>query len=417
MLNKKYIEIKECRLCGCQDLISLIDFGLVALGNNLQDNKENSLKASKYPLEVVRCISCNHFQLSCAVDPNLLYATNYTYLSGVGKSFVTHINKYVDWIETKTNISKSALILDVGSNDGTCLEVFKKKGYAVCGIDPAKLAVKISREKGIFTINNFFNNKTANDIINMFGKIDLITSQNVLAHVDNLKETFANIHYLLKDDGFFVFEVGYFKNVIETVCFDTIYHEHIDYHHASPLIKHLSSLGFETLSIEQNEIQGGSIRILLKKSSRKYISNQAKEFLSKEVKSVIYQNKNLSNWSNEINNICKNIRDIVKKEKNRGMNCLAYGSPTKATLLLKMTKLNSSDIKFIIEDNDHKVGKFLPNNGISIHSINRLNFNEPVVIIILAWNFYQDIIKKLKMLYKVPIKVIIPLPKVKVIDL
>ena len=88
------------------------------------------------------------------------------------------------------------------------------------------------------------------------------------------------------------------------------------------------------------------------------------------------------------------------------MNCLAYGSPTKATLLLKMTKLNSSDIKFIIEDNDHKVGKFLPNNGISIHSLNRLNFNEPVVIIILAWNFYQDIIKKLKMLYKGSIKVI-----------
>jgi len=417
MQNKTFRYITECRLCNSKKLSSLINFDLIALGNNLQNKKQKALNVDEYPLEVFVCQECNHFQLSCAINPNILYATNYTYLSGVGLSFVKHIKKYVNWIEKKTNLPNQSVVIDIGSNDGTCLEVFKKKGYIVCGVDPAKIAVNISRDKNIFTINDFFNETTVHEIISHFGKVDLITSQNVLAHVDDLKSTFINIFNLLKHDGYFVFEVGYFKNVLESGCFDTIYHEHIDYHHGSSLSSYLCSIGFDVISISVNQVQGGSLRILLQKSGKGIVYDEAKKFLINERQSILYNKLFLKKWSQKVFDICYNINSIVKNEKMKDIPCYAYGSPTKAILLLKMTNLSSNDINYIVEDNEYKVGKFLPKTAIPIFHLNQLDFKKPAIIIILAWNFSDDIIDKLKKIYKAPVKIIIPLPETKILDI
>jgi len=417
MPNSNFRYVSKCRLCDSKKLSTFINFGRVPLGNNLLEDQNSALEADEYPLEVMCCEDCNHYQLNCAVNPNILYATNYTYLSGVGLSFLKHIKSYVQWVEDRTSISRSSIIVDIGSNDGTCLEKFKQKGYQVCGVDPAKLAVDISQKKGIFTINNFFNEEVYQEIINKFGKVDLITSQNVLAHVDDIKYTFNKIYDLLKDNGYFVFEVGYFKNVLELGTFDTIYHEHIDYHHGLPLVKLLCSIGFEVIEIESNDIQGGSIRMLLKKNGSGFINDAPKKFLFEEKRSVIYDKEFLNHWDKKIFANCSEIKKIVKKEKENGVPCYAYGSPTKATLLLKMTELTSDDIDFVVEDNEHKVGKFLPKSNLPIISVNHLNFNKEAIIIILAWNFSDDIVNKLKKLYKAPIKVVIPIPQLKVFDL
>ena len=418
MLNNKYFKLtNECRLCKSKNLMSFVDFGSVALGNNLQDSKENALNANEYPLEIFRCLNCNHFQLSGKVDPEDLYATNYTYLSGIGSSFVTHIKKYVSWIEGKTNLLKNSVVVEIGSNDGSCLEVFKKKGYKVCGVDPASLAAKIANDKGVFTINNFFNDDVVNTIVNKFGSADIVTSQNVLAHVDDLRGTFQNIYYLLKKNGFFVFEIGYFKEVLRSGCFDTIYHEHIDYHHGSPLANYLCSIGFDLIHIETNEIQGGSLRLLLQKTGNGIVSNQAQIFLKEEKKSIIYDDNFLVSWSASIFKMASKLNMIIKEEKKGNVQCFAYGSPTKAVLLLKTSLLKDIDIDFIVEDNTYKVGKYIPSSGIPIYSTNDIDFNKSVVILILAWNFCDDIVLKLKKLYNVPVKIIVPLPKLKVFDL
>ena len=413
----KFTNIKKCRLCEAEKFSNLIDFGEVALGNNLENTITKAVSSDQYPLQVLNCLECNHFQLSCSVNPTLLYATNYTYLSGVGLSFVQHIKKYVGWVKEKTKLPVSSFIVDIGSNDGTCLEAFKKHGYKVCGVDPAQLPAKIANEKNIFTMNSFFNEETSNQIIRKFGKADLITSQNVLAHVDNLRETFKNIYKLLKNNGFFVFEIGYFRSVLELGCFDTIYHEHLDYHHGAPLVKYLSTLGFDVLNIEVNAIQGGSLRLLMQKTGKGNVSKQAKSFLINEMKSVLHDKKYLQQWSKKILNFCKNLEDATRKLLEENTLCFAYGSPTKATLLLKMNNFLEENIKFVVEDNKNKVGKFLPRNGLPIRDLKELDFKKTAVIIILAWNFSEDIIRKLKKLYKAKVKVIIPLPELKVLEI
>ena len=416
-LKNDFSEIIVCRLCNSINIQKFIDFGSTPLGNNLQEKKESSKKVESYDLKVMRCNDCQHFQLSVSILPQILYATNYTYLSGIGPSFVEHIKKYVTWVLDKTCLQTPGVIVDIGSNDGTCLKFFKQKGYSVCGVDPAQKPSEIANSNDIFTINNFFNNNIARDILDQFGEVDIVTSQNVLAHIDNIISTFENIYKILKIGGYFVFEIGYFKNVIETKCFDTIYHEHLDYHHANPLVKVLTRLGFDIINISENNIQGGSLRILLQKTGLGIIKKQPKKFLENEKKSILYDISKLNSWSSDIKKTMSYFKKLFLKYKLKDKICFGYGAPTKSTLLLKMSKLHEDEISFIVDDNKLKVGKFLPATSIPIKSSNVIEFNKEAVIIIFAWNFADDIIKILKKKYLVPITIIIPLPYPKVITI
>lgn len=409
-----------CRLCSDSHLKEVFDFGEVPLGNNLQHSSIDALHVDQFHLNVMRCQECGHFQLGYSVAKELMYATNYTYLSGIGKAFVKHIQEYVGWTKKICNLHDNALVLDVGSNDGTCLSVFKEQGFNVLGIDPAELPASIANKNGIPTINDFFNSKTADKLIEDYGYLDLVTSQNVLAHVENLRETFENIYKVLKPNGYFVFEVGYFYEVLKSKCFDTIYHEHIDYHHAAPLALHLSSLGFDVLDFSVNSIQGGSLRVLLKKTGFGSISHEAQNFIIEEKKSILYDPFFLENWIKNIQSSMRALKDSVARYQNEGFKIIGYGAPTKATLLLTLSGLSNNAINFICEDNQFKIGRYLPKTSIMIHPTSDL---EPFlnkyksVILILAWNFADDIIEKLKSKVKSPTVLIIPLPNLRVITI
>ncbi len=409
---------KNCRLCNSINLEKFINFGNVPIGNNLLNSKKKSFSVDKYPLKVLRCKKCNHFQLSYKVSPKTLYAKNYTYLSGVAPSFKKHFNQYVKWIVKKCNLKNKNLILDVGSNDGTCLQEFKKKNFNVIGVDPAKIPAKIANKKGINTINDFFNENSANKIKKKFGKVDFVTSHNVLAHIEENKEVFKNIYNILKQDGYFCFEVGYFLDVLRNNYFDTIYHEHLDYHHAYPLTKFLKKIGFSILNIETNKIQGGSIRILCKKESKNYIYDQAKNFLKKEKISIIFNKNFLSNWEKNVYGNCFNLNQLINEKINLGYNVIGYGAPTKAVLLSKLSKFDNNLLKLTVEDNRKKINKYIPGTNIKIIDARILKSLKPKFILLFAWNFYSDILKILKKKFKKDkIFIIIPLPKIKIIKL
>ena len=416
-IHKSTRALKECRLCGSSDLGRFIDFGQVPLGNNLQLTSQQAKEVETFKLDVMRCHQCGHFQLGQAVAPELLYATNYTYLSGIGYSFVRHIASYAQWIDEHCDLPAQAVVVDVGSNDGTCLKAFQTRGYTVCGVDPASLAAGIANENGIPTINSFFDSIAVKDIINRFGRADFVTSQNVLAHVDELGDVFCNIYDLLNDGGYFAFEIGYFREVLLKGCFDTIYHEHLDYHHAGPLARHLCVLGFDLLDLSVNSVQGGSLRLLLKKTGNGAISSQAQIFLDAEKQSVLCDEEFLSNWPRKIESSMAEFHNLLSEEAIRGARIAAYGAPTKATLLTKLAKLSASEIAFVVEDNPHKVGRFLPGSGIPIHQTSELMSFQSEIIVLLAWNFADDIIAKLRGKFNTPVKIVIPLPDLRVINL
>jgi len=418
-VQKKYKKIHKCRLCKKKNLKSFVNFGAVPLGNDLLKTFNKAVKAKTYPLKVLKCLNCNHFQLSHSVSPKILYQTNYTYLSGVSDTFKLHFKKYVDWINRYTKLYnlKKAKVLDIGSNDGTCLVYFKKKGCRVLGVDPAFLPAKIANNNGIETINDFFNDKISSNIINKFGKFNFITSHNVLAHVENLENIFKLIFNTLENKGFFCFEIGYFLKVLKNNYFDTIYHEHLDYHHATPLFVFLNKIGFSIKRISTNKIQGGSLRILCQKKLIVKNNKQAIDFINIEKNSILFDSNFLNNWNNNIYENMSKIKKIVNFYMKKKYDIIGYGSPTKIVLMLKIANLNFKDIRYVIEDNKLKIGRFLPKTGIKINKFNINNVKKPVVIIVFAWNFFEEIVKKTKSTLPKNSKIICPLPQTKIISL
>lgn len=406
-----YKKINSCRICNSKKIKKIYNFGLMPIGNDLQNNILKSLECKKYPLKLINCLKCNHFQLSISVNPKLLYAKNYTYLTGVTKTFKEHFENYSKWIIKKCKLTNNSLILDIGSNDGTCLSFFKKKNIKVLGIDPAKKPSFIANKNKIPTLNQFFNKKTAVEIESKYGKFDFITSHNVLAHTENIQEIFLSIYDLLKEDAYFCFEIGYFKEVIKNNLFDTIYHEHLDYHHAKPLVNLLQQIGFSVIDLSVNKIQGGTLRFLLKKTKFE-ISKKVIQFLKKEKK--FFDTLNVKKKIKNFEITLLKLNSQIKKEISKNRTIYAYGSPTKASLLLIKSKLNQNMIKNSFEDNRLKCGKYIPGSDIKIISSKKIKMSLKSVIIILAWNFSKEIEMKLKKLNIKDIKLFIPLPKLNV---
>jgi SAM-dependent methyltransferase len=410
-------KIVTCRLCGSRDINDFVDFGSVPLGNNLQTKVQDALAAEIYPLDLTKCDTCGHFQLGHAVDPNILYTTNYTYLSGIGTSFVRHFDEYAAWVVARCDLPLNPVMIDVGSNDGTCLKAFKQRGFAVCGVDPASLAAKIASENGIETINAFFDADAVAEIKRRHGQVDFVTSHNTLAHVQDLGATFRHVYSLLKDGGYFAFEVGYFREVLRGGYFDTIYHEHLDYHHATPLVRYLTALGLDVLDLSVNPVQGGSIRLLLHKTGKGNISDAAQTFLHAEGNSILNDAQFLMGWRHKIETSMAKLHDLVQNRVDKGLAVVGYGAPTKATLLMKMARIGAAEINYVAEDNPYKAGRFFPHSGIPIKASTELVVNPLDVLVIFAWNFVDDIIAKLVGRFPKSVEIIVPLPDVRTVIL
>ena len=404
-----YKKIIQCRLCNSKKIKKVYNFGLIPLGNNLQKFRLQSINCQRYPLSLMQCSKCSHFQLSISVNPKILYAKNYTYLTGVTNTFNKHFSDYSNWIIKKCKLKKDSLILDIGSNDGTCLNYFRKNKMKVIGIDPAEKPSAIANANGIKTINNFFNKETSFKIKKNYGQFDFITSHNVLAHTENIQEIFLSIFDLLKEDAYFCFEIGYFKEVVKHNLFDTIYHEHLDYHHAKPLVKFLQNIGFSIVDLSINTIQGGTLRLLLKKKKLKRKFKKVEEFIKQEEK--FFKRINVQDKFYNFEKMLLKLNSQIKKEIVKNKTIYAYGSPTKASLLLIKSKLNRNMIKNSFEDNLLKCNKYIPGTDIKIINTKKIRVDMGSIIVILAWNFSKEIEIKLKNQNIRNTKLFIPLSK------
>ena len=179
----------------------------------------------------------------------------------------------------------------------------------------------------------------------------------------------------------------------------------------------MSSIGFQVIDFSTNEIQGGTLRITAKKTNNKSINNNVKNFLKEESNSILYENDFLNNWEYKVNLLMKDFGKKIKKFKHEGAKIAGYGAPTKSSLLLSLANLSRNEISFIFEDNELKVGKYLPKSSIPIISSEEFQENHPDVVIIFAWNFYNEILKSLKKRVSKPVSCIIPLPEIKIIEI
>jgi len=377
----------DCRSCGNTDLKRVVSLGYQPLANNLL-NKENE-KCELYPLEVNYCGKCHNCQLSVSVDPKKMFS-NYLYTSSTSKLFRNH---FVDAAKKYSKVlklnKKRSYIIDIGSNDGVALKPFMDLGFKkVLGIEPAKNLSKLANKNKIKTFNGFLEKKNLKKIKK---NADLILASNVFAHSNKLKEMAECMFSLLGKKGTIIIEVQYLMNTLKDLTFDNIYHEHYNYWSLTSLVNFFNQFNSKIFRAEKVDTHGGSLRIYVKKEKKIKIESSVKKMLKDEEKFGIKKFKTYQEFGEKVYKIRENVIKNIRKLKEKNKKIIGYGAPAKATTALNFFGI-SKDIDFIVEDNKLKHEKFIPGVKIPIKNKSKIK-NTDNILLVLAWNFYDDIKK------------------------
>ena len=374
----------NCRCCGSKKLKRALSLGYQPLANNLLENINDKTKV--YPLELNVCEECFNCQLSVAINSDEMFS-NYLYQSSTTQSFREHFTiaakKYIKEFELK----KDSYIIDVGSNDGIGLKPFFDLGFEnIQGIEPAKNLAELANKNGINTFHGYLDDKAMNPIKN---GADLLLASNVFAHADDLKSMAESMKQLIKPNGKIIIEVQYLLNTIRDLTFDNIYHEHTNYWSLLTLNSFLEKLELKIFKVEKINTHGGSIRVYVSKDKEILVDESVKitlqeeeEFGLRDISTYIEFGKKIESLKKEV---VKNI-GILKKNYS---SIVGYGAPAKATTALNFFNI-SKEIDYIVEDNKLKHGKYIPGVNIKIVSKKEIN-NKDQVILVLAWNFFDEI--------------------------
>ena len=377
----------DCRSCGNTDLKRVVSLGYQPLANNLL-NKQND-KCELYPLEVNYCEKCHNCQLSVSVDPKKMFS-NYLYTSSTSSVFREHFikasKKYIR--DLKLNKKKS-YIIDIGSNDGVALKPFLDQGFKkILGIEPAKNLAKLANKNKIKTFNGFLDKKNIKKIKK---GADLILASNVFAHSDKLQEMAECMFKLLSKKGTIIIEVQYLMNTLIDLTFDNIYHEHYNYWSLTSLVNFFKKFDSTIFRSEKVDTHGGSIRVYIKKGKKAKIEKSVKHMLKEEQKLGIKKFETYKKFGEKIYKLRENVRNNIKRLKKNNKLIVGYGAPAKATTALNFFGI-SKEIDFIVEDNVLKHNKFIPGVKIPIKNKSQIK-SKKNTLIVLAWNFYKDIVK------------------------
>lgn len=405
---------EDCRLCTSPRLTKVLELPPTPLANEFP-TKPN-VEQEKFPLWLAACGDCGHVQLPVVVDPERLFR-DYVYVSGTSKVFVEHFRKYAYDLVAK-HMAPGDLVVEVGSNDGTMLRFFKDAGMRVTGVDPAVALAARATEAGLHTVGEFFTAATAQKILDLRGPAKVVVANNVFAHADDLRSIALAVKSLLDEDGAFVFEVSYLADVLNKTLFDTIYHEHLAFHSVEPLVGFFRKLDMSLVDARRVDTHGGSIRVT--------VSPQADRLPSLSAAALIAEERALglgTKPARAFDAFTKAILDrrdellrLLRGAKMGGKRIAAYGAPAKATTLLHTFGLEDGMLDFVVDDSQHKQGRYMPGTDIPVLPSAAIGDRRPDYVLLLAWNFADSILEKLAPYRAAGGKCIVPLPNVRVID-
>lgn len=380
------MKIKKCRICSSKDLRIVFSLGKQPLANNLLASLKE--KDTLFPLELVECGHCGLIQLNYIVPKEKMF-DNYFYIPSIAKTYLKHFDDLSKKMIAMLKLQKGDLVVDIGGSDGSLLQMFEKRQMRVVNVEPAKnIKSKVTK------INNYFDQKTAHKIVRRFGKAKLVTATNVFAHIDDLHEFIRNLDVLLDVDGVFFAQFPDVRNLFRENQFDTIYHEHLSYLTFEPLYHLFAKTPFEIFSIESSTIHGGSMQMYVRRRE-----NLLKKF------------------SHQSEQIKTELRKYLKLQKEKGKRIIGFGAAAKGMTLLYYCELDYTIIDYIADGTPYKQGKFSPGTHIPVVPESEIITNVPDVILILAWNYQEEIIAKVRRMLPNNKKLtfVIPIPHVSII--
>lgn len=384
----------RCRSCGNSGLEQVLSLGKTPLANALLTRAQLSLPEPVFPLELAFCPGCSLVQILETVPPETMF-TSYPYFSSFSDTAVRNAQSIAERLIAERNLDATRLAVEIASNDGYLLQFYRRAGVPVMGIEPASNIAQVAeRERGIPTVREFFDVKLARRLRNEGRQADVIHANNVLAHVPALNAVVEGIRILLKDDGVAVIEVPYVREMIERCEFDTIYHEHLCYFSVTALQRLFQRHGLTLQNVERLPIHGGSLRLFAVPDGSAEPSAAVAALIAGECATGIDQLSFYHDFARRVERLRSELREQLDELKQGGKRMAAYGAAAKGSTLLNYCGIGGETLDFVVDRSTYKQGLYMPGVHLPIYPTSRLLDSQPDNVLLLTWNFADEIMEQ-----------------------
>lgn len=383
----------HCRNCGSANLLEILPLGNMALANSLLTESELPQPEPVYPLTMMLCKDCSLAQLSASVSPHKMF-DDYLYFSSYSTTMLEHVRKSANRLITERGLGPESLVVELASNDGYMLQYFREQNVPVLGVEPAANIAKFAIEKDIPTVVEYFGKEVAARLREEGKTADVVLANNVLAHVPALHSFVEGIRVILKPEGVAVIETPYVKSLLDDCKFDTIYHEHLFYYSLTALESLFTQHEMHIVDVEQISIHGGSLRIFAQ--HRAY--GQRSEAVMRMLRDEERWSKDETVYGNFAENVQRTLsiaRDVLAGLRASGRRVAAYGAAAKGAVFLNAAGIGPDLIDFVVDRNPHKQNHFMPGMHIPIRSPQAILEEQPDYLLILVWNFVDEIMAQM----------------------
>lgn len=400
-----------CRSCGNTDVKQVLSLGQTPLANALLTAGQLAENEEMFPLNLVFCPPCTLVQITETVSPEKLFR-EYFYLSSFSDTMLRHAADAAAQMIASRGLGPESLVVEVASNDGYLLRHYKHAGVPVLGIEPAvNIASAAEQDHGIRTIREFFTEQLAEHLRSEGHRADLIHAHNVLAHVPDLNGFVRGLSKLLKDDGVAVIEVPYVKDMIDACEFDTIYHEHLSYFSLTALDNLFSRNALNISEVQHLSIHGGTLRVYVSRSQ-----DTSVEFLLDEEKMWGVDNSSFyTNFKDRVETLRSDLVELLRILKAQEKRIAVYGASAKGSTLLNYCGIGKDTLDYVVDRSTIKQGLYTPGTHLQIHPPEKLLEDLPDYVLLLTWNFANEILEQQAEYRQRGGRFIIPVPSVKVV--
>jgi SAM-dependent methyltransferase len=407
-----------CRSCGHEGLELILSLGQTPLANRLLTASHVKEFEPRYPLDLYFCGTCSLVQIGETIRPEELFS-EYAYFSSFAETTLIWARELATRLVAQRSLGPKSLVVELASNDGYLLQYYREHGVPVLGVEPAGNIAHYARERGIPTLCEFFGSELAARLVSEGSRCDVIHANNVLAHVPDLNGFVAGICNLLKPDGMAVIEVPYVVDLIERVEFDTIYHEHLCYFSLTSLNRLFTRNGLAITDVEQIEAHGGSVRLFLQRNDGAGFSTAPaatfRDMIEMEDRAGVLRFEYFQDFGKRVENLKSELTRLLRDLKASGLRIAAYGASAKGATMLNYCQIGRDVLDYVVDRSTAKQGLFTPGTHLPILDPNALLESRPDYVLLLTWNFADEILQQQIAYRQAGGRFILPIPTPRIV--